>query len=107
MSVWFRRWGRACLAFTPGRLMRALAEECKACGGSLLRVGTAQTALSQRCLCGARVAKDLSQRSHNCTSCGLSGDRDLVSAALAAFTTLTDRGDPRTARVATISHDAP
>jgi hypothetical protein len=99
VNVWFRRWGRACLAFSPGRLIGVLAEECKASGSSLLRVGTSQTALSQRCLCGARVAKGLGKRTHVCPGCGLSGDRDLVSAAIAAFTILDDPSDPTTARV--------
>ncbi|HEY4025775.1 MAG TPA: hypothetical protein VGO86_05030, partial [Candidatus Dormibacteraeota bacterium] len=52
-----------------------------------------------RRLCGARVPKTLGQRTHTCPDCGLSGDRDLVSAALAAFTTLDQPGDPNTARV--------
>jgi transposase len=99
ISAWFRRWGRSCLAFTPGRLISALERECAAAGGALLRVGTASTALSQHCLCGARVAKDLGQRVHTCPDCGLTGDRDLVSAALAAFTNLDGPGDPQSARV--------
>jgi hypothetical protein len=99
VSTWFRRWGRSCLAFTPGRLIRALDQECAASGGALVRVSTSRTALSQRCLCGARVPKALGDRMHTCPACGLTGDRDLVSAALAAFTSLDDPGDPSTARV--------
>ena len=99
VSVWFRRWGRACLAFTPGRLVSALERECAAAGGALVRVGTAGTALSQCCLCGARVAKALGQRVHTCSACGLSGDRDLVSAALAAFTVVDRSGAPASARL--------
>jgi hypothetical protein len=99
IGAWFRLWGRACLAFTPGRLINALDRECAASGGALVRVGTSRTALSQHCLCGARVPKSLGQRTHLCPDCGLSGDRDLVSAALAAFTTLDDAGLPVSARV--------
>jgi hypothetical protein len=62
-------------------------------------VSTSRTALSQRCLCGARVPRALGRRIHACPACGLTGDRDLVSAALAAFTTLDDPSDPTTARV--------
>src|SRR5205807_228569 len=51
-------------------------------------------------LCGARAPKTLGQRTHACPDCGLSGDRDLVSAALAAFTDLDDHRDPASARVA-------
>jgi hypothetical protein len=45
------------------------------------------------------VPKTLGQRTHRCPDCGLIGDRDLVSAALAAFTTLDDAGLPGSARV--------
>ncbi|MEU2389775.1 hypothetical protein [Streptomyces sp. NPDC007369] len=88
IRTWFRLWGRACSATTPGRLIAALAAECTAAGGRLLRASTFTTALSQHCLCGRRVTKSLRQRTHHCDSagggCGLKGDRDLVSAALAA-----------------------
>jgi hypothetical protein len=40
------------------------------------------------------VAKTLAQRTHSCPHCGLTGDRDLISAALAAFVTLHDPGLP-------------
>src|SRR5205807_3487367 len=42
----------------------------------------------------------LRRRTHRCPDCGLSGDRDLISAALAAFTELDVPGDPGSARVA-------
>jgi transposase len=99
VRLWFRRWGRSCAAFTPGRLIRALQQECAASGGALLRVSTHRTALSQHCICGARVPKTLGQRTHACPECGLRGDRDLVSASLAAFATLERPGDPSSARV--------
>ncbi|ADI07720.1 hypothetical protein SBI_04600 [Streptomyces bingchenggensis BCW-1] len=106
IRTWFRLWGRACTATTPGRLITALAAECQAAGGRLHRASTFTTALSQHCLCGARVPKSLRERVHHCDSagggCGLRGDRDLVSAALAAFTALTDPDDPTTAR---LDHD--
>ena len=99
VRLWFRRWGRSCAAFSPGRLIEALKHESRASGGALMRVGTQPTALSQHCLCGARIPKTLSQRAHVCPECGLRGDRDLVSAALAAFTVLQRPGDPKSARV--------
>ncbi|KAK1181889.1 transposase [Streptomyces sp. NBS 14/10] len=99
----FRLWGRACSATTPGRLITALAAECTATGGRLLRASTFTTALSQHCLCGRRVPKSLRDRVHHCDpaggGCGLRGDRDPVSAALAAFTTLANPHDPATARL--------
>ncbi|MFD8869214.1 transposase [Streptomyces sp. NPDC059590] len=103
IRTWFRLWGRTCSATTPGRLITALAAECTATGGRLLRASTFTTALSQHCLCGRRAPKSLRDRIHHCDpadgGCGLRGDRDLVSAALAAFTTLTDPNDPTTARL--------
>ncbi|MFI1333809.1 transposase [Streptomyces sp. NPDC020845] len=103
IRTWFRLWGRACSATTPGRLITQLAAECTATGGRLLRAPTFTTALSQQCLCGRRVPKSLRQRTHDCDpaegGCGLRGDRDLVSASPAAFTTLADPDDPTTARL--------
>ena len=80
-------------------LVDALAAECAATGGQLYRAGTRSTALSQHCLCRARVPKTLAQRTHECPHCGLRGGREIVSAALAACVELTDPDDPRTARV--------
>lgn len=47
---------------------------------------------------GARAKKPLSQRWHACP-CGTEGDRDMMSALLAACVTLTDTDDPKTARL--------
>ena len=99
LASWFRLWGRACAAFTPGMLTTALSAECTAVGGRLGRASTFTTGLSQHCLCGHRVPKPLSQRMHHCPACGLEADRDLVSAALGAFVTWTEPTDPRTASV--------
>ncbi len=62
-------------------------------------VGTHSTALSQHCLCGQRVPKRLSQRTHDCPHCGLHADRDVTSAMLAACVDVADPDDPSTARV--------
>jgi hypothetical protein len=99
MSTWARLWGRGIALFSPGMLVAALGRECHAAGGALSRAGTRATALSQHCLCGARVPKTLAQRTHHCPHCGLRGERDIVSAILAACVTLANLSDPRTARV--------
>jgi hypothetical protein len=99
ISTWARRWGKRIALFSPGMLVAALKLECAATGGRLARAGTRSTALSQHCLCGARVPKTLAERTHDCPACGLHGDRDIVSATLAACVTVTDPDDPRTARV--------
>jgi hypothetical protein len=102
ISTWFRLWGKACAAFTPGLLIAALATECEAITGdaaAMARASTQRTAMSQHCLCGARVPKSLRDRIHHCPHCGLTADRDMVSAALGAFVCFTDPTDPSTARV--------
>ncbi|GAA2125794.1 zinc ribbon domain-containing protein [Actinomadura napierensis] len=103
ISGWFRLWGRACARFTPGMLITALEHECRAAGGRLVRASTRTTALSQHCPCGRRVPKHLGMRTHRCRTedggCGLTGDRDLIAAALAAFVHFQDPDDPSTARV--------
>jgi hypothetical protein len=99
ISTWARLWGTRIALFSPGMLISALQDECAATGGQLYRAGTRSTAMSQHCLCGQRVAKTLDQRTHHCGHCGLRGDRDTVSAMLAACVDLTDPQDPRTARV--------
>ena len=99
ISTWARLWGKRIALFSPGMLVAALKRECEASRGTLSRAGTRSTALSQHCLCGARVPKTHAERTHDCPHCGLHGDRDIVSAALAACVTLTDPDDPRTARV--------
>ena len=97
LSAWARLWGRSLAAFSPGVLLGALGREMTAVSrranenpDALTRVPTATTALSQHCLCGARVPKTLSERIHTCPSCGLTGDRDAVSAVLASFIRISD-----------------
>ncbi|MEV6155047.1 hypothetical protein AB0L53_32360 [Nonomuraea sp. NPDC052129] len=99
IRAWTRLWGAAVARFTPGMLAAALAREATACGGAVLRAATTPTAMSQHCLCGSRVTKNLSVRVHHCDQCGLRAPRDLISAALASCVTLTDPSDPATARV--------
>ena len=97
--TWAALWGTRIALFSPGLLVSALKRECAATGGQLFRAGTRSTALSQHCRCRQRVKKTLDQCSHDCGQCGLRGDRDVVSATLAACVELTDAEDPRTARV--------
>jgi hypothetical protein len=101
IRTWFRLWGKRLQATTPGRLTAAIGRECEKTGGRLLSASTFATRLSQTCLCGAEVTKTLADRVHSCPACGLTGDRDLVSALLAALVRLTDPDDPATARLDT------
>ncbi|MFH8620969.1 transposase [Streptomyces vietnamensis] len=97
IRTWYRLWGKRLSRTTPGLLIAALDRECTAAGGRLLRASTWSTALSQHCLCGERVSKLLRDREHTCPACGLTGKRDMVSAALAAFVRFRDVDDPTTA----------
>ena len=97
--TWAKRWGKALLDFAPGMVTSEIAALIEKLGGGFVKVATGPTALSSHCLCGHRVKKDLSTRSHNCGACGFSGDRDLVSSALGTCVELTDLGDPFSARV--------
>ncbi|MBT2508078.1 transposase [Streptomyces sp. ISL-98] len=97
IRTWYRLWGKRLSQTTPGMLISALDRECQASGGRLVRASTWSTALSQHCLCGERVSKTLRDREHKCIACGLTGKRDLVSAALAAFVRFADVDDPKTA----------
>lgn len=97
IRTWYRFWGKALQATTPGRLIAAIGRECEKAGGRMLRASTFTTKLSQTCMCGAEVWKSLSERVHRCTACGLTADRDMVSAALAAHVRLADPGKPSTA----------
>jgi hypothetical protein len=104
LSAWARRWGRALHAFAPGMLIAAIEREAAATASlagvreGLVRASTRTTALSQHCLCGRRVEKTIAERTHRCP-CGLAGDRDAVSATLAAHLVFGDAADPRTAVV--------
>ena len=105
VSAWSRAWGASLAAFSPGTLVAAIDREARAVAavagavGGAARASTRTTALSQQCPCGARVDKRLADRIHRCTACGLVGDRDAVSAVLASFVRLVQRGEPSSARV--------
>jgi hypothetical protein len=98
IRTWSLRWGRGVAGFTPGRMLAHLADECEAAGGALIKASTYTTALSQHCTCGARAKKTLAERWHAC-ACGVEGDRDLVSAAMASTVVLTEPADPHTATI--------
>jgi putative transposase len=73
-----------------GRLSRAIADagwagflftlRCKAESAGVRFVEVDPGGTSQTCVCGAEVRKELSDRWHECPACGLSAQRDHVSA---------------------------
>ena len=99
LTAWAKLWGKSLHAFAPGMVTAELAALVARFGGSVTKVATGPTALSSHCLCGHRIKKDLSTRTHHCDACGFSGDRDLVSAALGTCVVHTDLGDSPSARV--------
>jgi hypothetical protein len=93
LPTWSRSWGKAMAISAPGMVTCALAATSAELNGSFTKVSTATTALSSTCLCGAKVRKVLGERVHRCASCGLVGDRDLVSAALGTCVTPATTAD--------------
>jgi putative transposase len=72
-----------------------LAYKAENAGRLLVKVDPRGT--SQTCLCGAEVRKTLSQRRHECSSCGLSASRDHVSAQLILSRAVRDQASTCTA----------
>lgn len=85
IAAWARHWGRSLAQLSPGMLVAAVTREAEAVGA----------------LAGMRggVGKSLADRMHACAGCGLRGDRDAVSATLAACVVLGERGTPASAYV--------
>jgi hypothetical protein len=105
IAAWAYHWGRSLARLSPGMLVAALAREAEAVAalagvrGGVERASTSTTTLSQRCLCGARVAKSLADRVHACEACGLRGDRDAMAATIGACVTVREPGTPASAYV--------
>jgi len=68
----------------PGLLIEMARRKAASAGGGLYEYSTWTTALSQTCVCGAQVKKELSLRTHRC-GCGVVAQRDLFSAFLGLF----------------------
>jgi putative transposase len=62
------------------QFINMLAYKAEDAGRELIKVDPRGT--SQTCACGASTPKDLSQRWHQCSECGLSLGRDHVSAQI-------------------------
>ncbi len=83
--AWQKRFGKSVGLRAPGMFIELLRRTVASTGGALVEVSTHQTKLSQFCHgCGQYVKKPLSQRWHEC-ACGISAQRDLYSAFLAAY----------------------
>jgi len=82
-----RAFGRSVRDRAPGRFIAELARKAERQGGKLVEIPTAWTFLSQRCVCGRRERKSLSDRRHRCACqhVGSYVDRDELAAFLACF----------------------
>jgi transposase len=85
-KAWQKQYGKSIGLRAPGMFLAWLERTVASTGGILHEVPTRSTKLSQLCHgCGALVKKPLSLRWHECP-CGIGPvQRDLYSAALAAF----------------------
>jgi len=84
-----RCFGRSVRDRAPSMFVAELARKAAHRGGGLVEIPTRTTFLSQRCVCGARRRKALSERQHRC-GCelvpdGTFADRDELAAFLAIF----------------------
>lgn len=81
---WQKNFPRSVRDRAPGLFMQELGRKAENAGGPYLAYSPWSTALSQTCVCGARVKKPLSVRQHRCP-CGVAAGRDLFSAYLGLF----------------------
>jgi putative transposase len=82
-KAWQKRFGKSVGRNAPGYFVQELKRKAVSAGGSILEVSPVQTYLSSRCVCGLRQKKKLSERTHRCSQCGTTMQRDLFSAFLA------------------------
>jgi putative transposase len=95
-AAWQKQWPRSVKNRAPGMMMAELFRKAENAGGTVHRINTWSTALSQTCVCGRRKKKPLSQRVHRCV-CGVVADRDPFSAFLGLF--VHPVVDPETGKV--------
>ena len=79
-----KNFGKSVGFRAPGLFLETLRRKAENAGGGVTAFNTYTTALSQRCHCGKKEKKKLSQRWHRC-DCGVAAQRDLYSAYLAVF----------------------
>lgn len=81
-----KKFGKSVGTRAPGMLISGVERKAVSAGGSFMRFSTWQTALSQRCICGKRKKKPLSERVHECDcKYKVCVQRDLLSGYEACF----------------------
>ncbi|MFL9449822.1 RNA-guided endonuclease InsQ/TnpB family protein [Tolypothrix bouteillei VB521301_2] len=82
VKAWQKNYGKSIGFKSPSSFQSELVRKAENAGGTVLMFSTRYTALSQTCLCGNKQKKSLSQRVHHCSVCGLTMQRDILSAYL-------------------------
>ncbi len=82
---WQKIFGKSIGYKAPGYFQSELIRKAENAGGTVLQFSTQKTALSQTCLCGRKEKKPLRVRVHNCPDCGVSMQRDIISAFLSRY----------------------
>lgn len=80
--AWQKMFPRSVRDKAPGLFIELGRRKAESAGGSFYEYSPWTTALSQSCVCGGRIKKPLSQRTHHCLVCGLVAPRDRFSAFL-------------------------
>lgn len=84
---WAKTYPKATATHGAGTLATIIAHKAESASIPYEEFSTITTALSQTCVCGTRKKKTLSQRTHHCTTCGLTTHRDTLSAYLGTHVT--------------------
>jgi transposase len=94
-KAWQKMFGKSVGAKAPGLFIELLKYKIKlnSVKGKILEIRTWDTKLSQTCICGNIKKKKLGDRFHICDKCGLTIQRDLLSAYLALFVKVSLKDD--------------
>lgn len=75
-------YGKSINKYAPSKFIKRLEQKLNLLGGTYININTYKTKLSQTCICGNINKKELKERTHKCSVCGLETQRDLLSAYL-------------------------
>ncbi len=80
---WQKNYGKAVGSYAPSLFQKTVFSKAESAGDDTTKIPV-RNALSQKCVCGVRRKKKLSERLHECT-CGCRAQRDVFSAYLGLF----------------------
>ena len=82
-KAWQSNYGKSIGSYAPSYFINSVLSRAERAGSEVVELPL-RSALSQRCICGSRQKKKLSERLHEC-SCGCRAQRDVLSAYLGLF----------------------